>query len=76
MQLCYRAMHPHDAALFPDRVPAVAAVCSVSCAMVKVAKKRKALGDSEHWTAASVAAAFSRRTEHQEIIRSVTLNMQ
>jgi deoxyribose-phosphate aldolase len=50
-QLCYKAMHPHDA--LPD-VPAVAAIC-VYPAMVKVA--RKALGDSGI-KLASVATAF------------------
>ena len=38
-QLCYKAMHPHDAV--PD-IPTVAAIC-VYPSMVKVA--RKALGD-------------------------------
>ncbi|RYZ32544.1 MAG: deoxyribose-phosphate aldolase, partial [Sphingobacteriales bacterium] len=50
-QLCYKAMHPHDAV--PD-LPAVAAVC-VYPSMVKVAKK--ALGDSGI-RVASVATAF------------------
>lgn len=50
-QLCYKAMHPHDAV--PD-LPAVAAIC-VYPSMVKVAKK--ALGDSGV-KVASVASAF------------------
>ena len=50
-QLCYKAMHPHDAV--PD-LPTVAAIC-VYPTMVKVA--RKALGDSGV-KVASVATAF------------------
>ena len=50
-QLCYKAMHPHDA--LPD-IPTVAAIC-VYPSMVKVAKK--ALGDSGI-KVASVATAF------------------
>src|SRR5215510_12099637 len=50
-QLCYKAMHPHDAV--PD-LPTVAAIC-VYPSMVKVAKK--ALGDSRI-KVASVATAF------------------
>jgi deoxyribose-phosphate aldolase len=50
-QLCYKAMHPHDA--FPD-LPMVAAIC-VYPSMVKVAKK--ALGNSGI-KVASVATAF------------------
>jgi deoxyribose-phosphate aldolase len=50
-QLCYKAMHPHDA--LPD-IPTVAAVC-VYPSMVKVAKK--ALGDSGI-KVASVSTAF------------------
>lgn len=50
-QLCYKAMHPHDAV--PD-LPTVAAIC-VYPTMVKVAKK--ALGDSGI-KVASVATAF------------------
>jgi deoxyribose-phosphate aldolase len=50
-QLCYKAMHPHDA--LPG-IPSVAAVC-VYPSMVKIA--RKALGDSGI-KVASVATAF------------------
>ncbi len=55
-QLCYKAMHPHDAymALTGEALPAVAAIC-VYPTMVKVAKK--ALGDSGI-KVASVATAF------------------
>ena len=54
-QLCYKAMHPHDAL---TDIPTVAAIC-VYPSMVKVAKK--ALGDSGI-KVASVASAFSQRT--------------
>lgn len=50
-QLCYKAMHPHDA--LPD-IPTVAAIC-VYPSMVRIAKK--ALGDSGV-KVASVATAF------------------
>ncbi len=50
-QLCYKAMHPHDAV---PGLPTVAALC-VYPSMVKVAKK--ALGDSGI-KVASVATAF------------------
>ena len=50
-QLCYKAMHPHDAA---TGIPTVAAIC-VYPSMVKIAKK--ALGDSGI-KVASVATAF------------------
>lgn len=55
-QLCYKAMHPHDAytQLTGDPLPTVAAIC-VYPSMVKVAKK--ALGDSGI-KVASVATAF------------------
>lgn len=55
-QLCYKAMHPHDAyaQLTGDDLPTVAAIC-VYPSMVKVAKK--ALGDSGI-KVASVATAF------------------
>ena len=50
-QLCYKAMHPHDAVA---GIPTVAAIC-VYPSMVKIAKK--ALGDSGI-KVASVATAF------------------
>src|ERR1043165_8171981 len=50
-QLCYKALHPHDA--YPG-LPTVAAIC-VYPSMVKIAKK--ALGDSGI-KVASVATAF------------------
>jgi deoxyribose-phosphate aldolase len=55
-QLCYKAMHPHDAysQLTGDSIPTVAAIC-VYPTMVKVAKR--ALGDSGI-NVASVATAF------------------
>jgi deoxyribose-phosphate aldolase len=58
-QLCYKAMHPHDAYSSPsdkpeDVLPTVAAIC-VYPSMVRVAKK--ALGDSGI-KVASVATAF------------------
>jgi deoxyribose-phosphate aldolase len=55
-QLCYKAMHPHDAytQLTGEELPTVAAIC-VYPSMVKVAKK--ALGDSGI-KVASVATAF------------------
>jgi deoxyribose-phosphate aldolase len=59
-QLCYKAMHPHDA--LPD-IPTVAAIC-VYPSMVKVAKK--ALGDSGI-KVASVATAFPSGQAPKEI---------
>jgi deoxyribose-phosphate aldolase len=59
-QLCYKAMHPHDAA---EGIPTVAAIC-VYPSMVKVAKK--ALGDSGI-RVASVATAFPSGQAPREI---------
>ena len=60
-QLCYKAMHPHDAVA---DIPTVAAIC-VYPSMVKVAKK--ALGDSGI-KVASVATAFpsGQAPKHRE----------
>src|SRR5215510_8256417 len=59
-QLCYKAMHPHDAV--PD-LPTVAAIC-VYPSMVKVA--RRALGDSGI-KVASVATAFPSGQAPREV---------
>src|SRR6476661_6239772 len=59
-QLCYKAMHPHDA--LPD-LPTVAAIC-VYPSMVRVA--RKALGDSGV-KVASVATAFPSGQAPKEV---------
>ncbi len=59
-QLCYKAMHPHDAV---EGIPTVAAVC-VYPSMVRTA--RKALGDSGI-KVASVATAFPSGQAPREI---------
>lgn len=59
-QLCYKAMHPHDAV---PGLPTVAAIC-VYPSMVKVAKK--ALGDSGV-KVASVATAFPSGQAPKEV---------
>src|SRR5687768_7589341 len=59
-QLCYKAIHPHDAV---PGLPTVAAIC-VYPSMVKVAKK--ALGDSGE-KVASVATAFPSGQAPKEV---------
>ena len=59
-QLCYKAMHPHDA--FPD-LPTVAAIC-VYPSMVKVAKKAL---EGSGIKVASVATAFPSGQAPREI---------
>ena len=75
-QLCYKAMHPHDAV---DGIPKVAAVC-VYPSMVKVAKKavESKLANENFVTRAKpevVAQARERLAQFQEQLQAVEAHL-